>query len=111
MDVDVGAPARADNITSTRLAIADVGDRLRRVGLAIGLPIACFVEIDSKNVIPAEMISIEENVVKNPFAGYNSLEVKGPSFLVNSDKFLITNIIKYIIYSINIIVLFLYSFL
>lgn len=57
----------------------------------------CFVDVDSRNVSPADMLSMDENVIKNPFAGYNVLEVNGPSFLVNSDKFLITHISKYVI--------------
>lgn len=69
----------------------------------------CFLEIDSRNIIPEDLLSIDENSIKNPFAGHNAIIVNGPSFLVNSDKFLITHISKYV-KSINSLVPLFYKF-
>lgn len=66
-----------------------------------GMPIpngaisTCFIEVDTKNILPSDMISIDENIVKSSFAGYDALRVMGPSFLVSSDKFLITHVAKF----------------
>lgn len=57
-----------------------------------------YVGIDSRSAVPSNFISIEENVLNNPFSGQGAIEVTGPIFSANSEQFLLTNVAKYIMY-------------